>query len=45
MYFTPAWIFGSSWVMSPTFCSLPVFRHQLHDADRADVALGALVEA
>ena len=24
MYFTPAWMFGSSWVMSPTFSSLPV---------------------
>ena len=24
MYFTPAWMFGSSWAMSPTFCSLPV---------------------
>ena len=24
MYFTPAWMFGSSWLMSPTFSSLPV---------------------
>ena len=45
MYLTPAWMFGSTFLMSPTFCSLPVSRHQLHDADRADRALGVLVES
>ena len=31
--------------MSPTFSSLPGRRHDLHDADRADLALGILIEA
>ncbi len=44
MYFTPAWMLASIWVMSPTFSSLPVGGHDLHHADRANRALDVLVQ-
>ena len=44
MYFTPPWTFASSWLMSPTFSSFPVAGMICMIADRADMALRAVVE-
>src|SRR5262249_60700073 len=42
--FTPAWMFGSSSVMSPTCISRPV-AHHLHEPDRAGGAPGVLLSS
>ena len=44
MYFTPAWMFGSTSEMLPTFSSFPGWRHDLHHADRAHRTLDGLVQ-
>ena len=43
MYLVPAWMFGSTWRMSPTL-RVPGRRHDLHDPDRSNPALRLLIE-